>query len=78
MKADIHPAYHQITVKISNTGDSFITFSSYPSDELIVDVDFRKHPAWTGKGIAQANANSAKVSKFNDKFGSLFGTTSSA
>jgi large subunit ribosomal protein L31 len=78
MKPDIHPPYHQITVKISNSKDSFITYSSIQEEELIVDVDFRKHPAWTKKGISQANANSAKVSKFNDKFGKLFNNSSPA
>ncbi len=77
MKPNIHPPYHQVIVKISNSKDSFVTFSTHPDDELIVDVDFRKHPAWTGKGINQANANSAKVSKFNNKFGGLFATPNS-
>lgn len=72
MKPDIHPPYRKVHVKISNSKDSFVTYSAYPDDEMTVDVDFRKHPAWTGKGINQANANSAKVSKFNDKFGGLF------
>lgn len=72
MKPNLHPKYHQVTVKISNSKDSFITCSAHPDDEIIVDVDFRRHPAWTGKGVNQANVNSAKVSKFNDKFGTLF------
>jgi len=71
MKKDIHPSYNEITLKLPK-GDSFTTMSSYKGGkELHVDVDFRTHPAWTKKGLAGANTNSVKVSRFNEKFAGL-------
>lgn len=70
MKADIHPQYKKITVQFPQ-GDSFETYSSYHENKLFLDVDFRKHPAWTKKGVASANASNAQVSKFNQKFGNF-------
>ena len=70
MKADIHPKYKKITVQFPK-GDSFETYSACSEEKLFVDVDFRKHPAWTKKGVAEANASNAKVSSFNKKFGSF-------
>jgi large subunit ribosomal protein L31 len=70
MKSEIHPKYKAITIHFPN-GDTFLTNSAYNEEKLYVDVDFRKHPAWTKKGVASANASNAKVSKFNNKFGSF-------
>lgn len=72
MRKNIHPNYHKVTVKISNSDLSFETYSACNGDTIIADANFKKHPAWTGKGVL-ADANSAKVSKFNSKFGNLFG-----
>ena len=72
MRKDIHPNYNKITVKLPK-GDKFETYSAYQGgSEIALDVDYRTHPAWTKKGLTGANANSVKVSKFNQKFGSLF------
>lgn len=70
MKKDIHPKYNKVTIQFPK-GDIFETYSALSEDKLFVDVDFRKHPAWTKKGVASANASNAKVSKFNEKFGSF-------
>lgn len=70
MKAEIHPKYKKITVQFPQ-GDCFETYSAYHDDKLFLDVDFRKHPAWTKKGVASANASNAQVSKFNQKFGNF-------
>ena len=67
MKTDIHPKYKKMTVEFPQ-GDSFETYSTYHGEKLILDVDFRKHPAWTKKGIAGANQSSTTVNKFNKKF----------
>lgn len=73
MKKDIHPNYNEVTLELPK-GDKFKTHSSYRGgDKIVLDVDFRTHPAWTKKGLAGANVNSVKVSKFNQKFGTLFG-----
>lgn len=71
MKSDIHPDYHEITVK-TTTGDTFTTRSTYgkKGDTLVLDVDPSNHPAWTG-GTASLNEKAGKVAKFNQKFGSF-------
>ncbi len=77
MKQDIHPKYNKVTIQFPK-GDTFETYSALSEDKLFVDVDFRKHPAWTKKGVASANASNAKVSKFNEKFGSFDFSSSAA
>ena len=71
MKANIHPDYHEITVKMVN-GETFKTQSTYgkAGDVLQLDIDPTTHPAWTG-GTAQINQKAGKVAKFNEKFGGL-------
>ena len=69
MKKDIHPAYQDLTISIGK--DKFTTKSTLKSGEVLMDVDFRKHPAWNkgvGNVVDQSNKN---VSDFNKKFGSL-------
>lgn len=71
MKADIHPDYHEITVKMTN-GETFTTFSTYgkKGDVLQLDIDPNTHPAWTG-GASVVNSKEQKVAKFKDRFGDL-------
>lgn len=66
MKKDIHPPYKNLRIKIGN--DVFETMSCYRNDEILMDVDFRKHPAWTKKGMTSANESNESVSNFNKKF----------
>ena len=68
MKPSIHPEYKELTIEFPQ-GDSFKTKSTYAGTKLILDVDFRKHPAWTKAGVAGASDISAKVNKFNKKVG---------
>lgn len=78
MKKDIHPDYHEITVKMTN-GDSFKTRSTYgkKGEVLQLDVDPNTHPAWTGGG-AFLNEKAGKVAKFNARFGNLGGKKKAA
>jgi large subunit ribosomal protein L31 len=71
MKANIHPDYHEITVKMT-TGETYKTRSTYgkAGDILTLDVDCYSHPAWTGGG-ALINQKAGKVAKFNNRFGSI-------
>jgi large subunit ribosomal protein L31 len=71
MKPDIHPDYHEITVKLTN-GESFTTRSTYgkKGDVLQLDIDPTTHPAWTG-GKAFINEKAGRVARFNDKFGGM-------
>ncbi len=70
MKKDIHPKYKEVKI-IMTDGDEFRTGSTYHGESILLDVDFRKHPAWKG-GVASVNANANQVAEFNKKFGGLF------
>ena len=71
MKQDIHPDYHEITVKMTN-GKTFKTRSTYgkEGDTLQLDIDINTHPAWTGGG-AVLNKKAGRVADFNKKFGGI-------
>lgn len=69
MKKSIHPEYKELKIKIGN--DEFVTKSTLTSGELLMDIDFRQHPAWN-KGAANVLDKSNKnVSDFNKKFAGL-------
>ena len=71
MKPEIHPDYHEITVKMTN-GKTFKTRSTYGKEggTLQLDVDPTTHPAWTG-GTAFVNEKAGRVAQFNEKFGGI-------
>jgi len=68
MKADIHPAYHEITVKCS-CGHEFTTGSALESDTLNIEVCSNCHPYYTGKQKVIDTAG--MVDSFNRRFGKL-------
>lgn len=67
MKKDGHPDYHTITVKMVD-GSTYETRSTWgkEGDTLVLDIDPKTHPAWTG-GEARIS-DRGRVSKFKDKF----------
>jgi large subunit ribosomal protein L31 len=69
MRKEGHPKYKKLTIKIGD--DEFETNSTYPGDVLLMDIDFRKHPAWVGKGVMSANESNQTVSSFNKKFAGI-------
>jgi large subunit ribosomal protein L31 len=71
MKADIHPAYHEIKVVMTD-GTEFTTRSTWgkPGDKMNLDIDPKTHPAWTG-GSQQLMDRGGRLSKFNNRFGAL-------
>lgn len=69
MKKGIHPNYGPLEIVIGD--DVFLTSSSSGQNKILMDVDFRKHPAWTKKGNSQANSFNQNVSTFNKKFGAI-------
>ncbi len=73
MKQGIHPDYHTIKVVMTD-GTEFTTRSCYGAegDTLNLDIDPKVHPAWTG-GQQQMLDRGGRVSRFNSKFGGLFG-----
>jgi large subunit ribosomal protein L31 len=69
MKKDIHPAYKKLKIIIGK--DSFNTHSTLSSGEILMDVDFRKHPAWNKSAVNVVNQSNKNVSDFNKKFAGL-------
>ncbi|MEM6423165.1 MAG: 50S ribosomal protein L31 [Pseudomonadota bacterium] len=68
MKADIHPDYHVINVKMTD-GTMVQMRSTYGAegDQLNLDIDPSGHPAWTG-GAQKLMDTGGRVSKFKKKF----------
>jgi len=71
MKAEIHPDYHFITVKMTD-GSTFQVRSTYgkEGDTLSLDIDPLAHPAWTG-GSQRLMDQGGRVSKFKKKYEGL-------
>ena len=71
MKADTHPDYHVITVKMTD-GTEVQMKSTWGAegDTLALDIDPSVHPAWTGGG-ARLLDTGGRVSKFKKKYEGL-------
>ncbi|AQS46890.1 MULTISPECIES: 50S ribosomal protein L31 [Thioclava] len=71
MKADTHPDYHTITVKMTD-GTEYQTRSTWGSegDTLTLDIDPTSHPAWNG-GSSRLMDTGGRVSKFKNKYAGL-------
>lgn len=69
MKKDIHPKYQPLKIKIGS--DEFMTCSTLAVGEILMDVDFRKHPAWNKAAVNVVNQSNKNVSEFNKKFAGL-------
>lgn len=68
MKADIHPEYHVVDVKL--TDGSIVqmrTTWGKAGETLNLDIDPSAHPAWTGGGTKLLDTG-GRVSKFKKKF----------
>jgi large subunit ribosomal protein L31 len=65
MKADIHPAYDDVSVTCS-CGNTFTTRSTIGRD-LTIDVCAQCHPFYTGKQKLLDTAG--RVDKFRQKYG---------
>ncbi len=69
MRENIHPRYKKLKIKIGE--DIFETNSTLSSDEILMDIDYRKHPAWTKSGANLVNESNQNVSNFNKKFAGI-------
>ena len=70
MKPDIHPAYHDLTVVMTD-GTTFKTRTTggKPDATLRLDIDPKSHPAWTG--VQRIMDTGGQVAKFNKKFAGI-------
>lgn len=68
MKKDIHPAYHEIEVAMTD-GSTFKTRSTWgkPGDKMTLEIDPKSHPAWTGGGVRILDRG-GQLARFNKKF----------
>ena len=67
MKKDIHPAYHDINITMTD-GSTHVFRSTMgkPGDSMRLDIDYKSHAAWTG---AQNNTfRAGRLDSFNKKF----------
>ncbi|MCB1399731.1 MAG: 50S ribosomal protein L31 [Rhodobacteraceae bacterium] len=71
MRADIHPDYHFITVKMTD-GTTYQVRSTWgkEGDTMALDIDPLAHPAWTG-GNTRLLDTGGRVSKFKNKYAGL-------
>jgi len=71
MKAEIHPEYHFITVRMTD-GTEVQMKSTWgkEGDTLSLDIDPLSHPAWTGGGTRLMDTG-GRVSKFKNKYAGL-------
>lgn len=68
-KKGIHPAYHTITVQMTD-GTTYSTRSTYgkEGDTIQLDVDPKTHPAWVG-GVTLRQTG--RLEGFNKRFGHI-------
>ena len=69
MKKNIHPSYQELKIKIGS--DQFTTCSTLQTGEILMDVDYRKHPAWNSSSNNFINQTNKNLSDFNKKFGNI-------
>ena len=71
MKADIHPAYHLIDVRMTDgTVVQMKTTWGKEGDTMNLEIDPLSHPAWTGGGTRLLDTG-GRVSKFKSKYAGL-------
>lgn len=79
MKLGIHPDYHPVVFRDSNTGKEFVTRSTATSTVttvwedgktyplIVVDVTSDSHPFWTG--TSRVFDSEGRVEKFHRRYG---------
>lgn len=78
MKKNTHPKYGPLKVQVGS--DTFNLKSTYTGSELVMDIDYREHPAWQKKNATLLVDKHQNIKSFAKKFGkiSLLGPTKSA
>ena len=65
MKKGIHPFYHTVEVLMTD-GTSFKTRSCYKGEKMVLEIDSKSHPFFTGKQVLVDTAG--RVDRFNKRF----------
>ncbi len=64
MKKGIHPHYHTIDVHMTD-GSTFKTRSCYKTDKMVLEIDSKSHPFFTGKQVLVDTAG--RVDRFKKR-----------
>lgn len=64
MKKGIHPFYHTVEVVMTD-GSSFQTRSCYKKEKMVLEIDSKSHPFFTGKQVLVDTAG--RVDRFNKR-----------
>jgi large subunit ribosomal protein L31 len=64
MKKGIHPYYHTVEVAMTD-GSTFQTRSCYKKDKMVLEIDSKSHPFFTGKQVLVDTAG--RVDRFNKR-----------
>lgn len=65
MKKGIHPYYRTVNVLMTD-GSTFQTRSCYKNDKMVLEIDSKSHPFFTGKQVLVDTAG--RVDRFNKRF----------
>jgi large subunit ribosomal protein L31 len=65
MKKGIHPHYHTVKIKMTD-GSIFETRSCYKNNEMVLEIDSKSHPFFTGKQMLVDTAG--RVDRFKKRF----------
>lgn len=64
MKKGIHPYYHVVEIVMTD-GSTFKTRSCYKADRMVLDIDSKSHPFYTGKQVLVDTAG--RVDRFQKR-----------
>jgi large subunit ribosomal protein L31 len=64
MKKGIHPHYHPVEIVMTD-GSVFQTRSCVKTDRLVLEIDSKSHPFFTGKQVLVDTAG--RVERFNKR-----------
>ena len=65
MKKGIHPFYKQVEVVMTDVS-TYMTRSCYNGDKMVLEIDSKSHPFFTGKQMLIDTAG--RVERFNKRF----------
>lgn len=65
MKKGIHPDYHVVEIVMTD-GTTYKTRSCYKSDRMVLEIDSKSHPFFTGKQMLVDSTG--RVDRFNKRF----------
>ncbi len=65
MKKGIHPLYKTVEIVMTD-GSTFQTRSCYKNDKMVLEIDSKSHPFFTGKQMLVDTAG--RVERYNKRF----------